>query len=283
MPVDAAELVKRIGDLPPFPAVAMKAIRLSEDPNSSARELQSVIAKDQALTARVLRIVNSAMFSFQREISTLSHAVSILGIKTVRSIIVAASIEDMFTSGGQQSSGLAHQVLWQHAWGAALAARVLSNTIRYHNPEEAFTAGLLHDIGKMVLLQNFPRPYTEIIDRVNRKETTFAEAEMEMFGFTHAQVGSLATAKWTFPKQIVEAILYHHDSPKATAYAKLAAVVSLANGIMIYLGIGFEKNSNLKMDEAPSTQFLLLNGNLLRPLVEEIRLTIAKNQSKTAV
>jgi HD-like signal output (HDOD) protein len=283
MPVDAAEVVNRIGDLPAFPAIAMKALQLSENPNSSARELQGVIAKDQALTARVLRIVNSAMFSFQREISTLSHAVSILGIKAVRSIIVAASMEDMFASGGQQSPGLAHQLLWQHAWGAALASRVLSNTIRYHNPEEAFTAGLLHDIGKMILLQNYSRPYVQIFNLVRREEKTFAQAEMELLGFTHAHVGSLAVAKWTFPKQIVEAILYHHDPPNASRYGKLAAVVSLANSIMVNLGIGLEKDPNLKLDETRSAQFLLLNGSLLQPLVEEIRLTVAKNQGSAGM
>jgi putative nucleotidyltransferase with HDIG domain len=276
--MDAAEVVRQVGNLPAFPAIAMKALQLSEDPNSSARELQSVIAKDQALTARVLKIVNSSMFSFQREISTLSHAVSILGLKTVRSIIVAASMEKMFPSGRQGSGGLAHQLLWQHAWSAALAARVLSNTIRYHNPEEAFTAGLLHDIGKMVLLQNSAYQYSEIINLVHRNEKSFLQAEMEIFGFTHAQVGSLATSKWSFPKHVTDVILYHHDPPSACTYAKLAAVVSLANSIMVYLGVGFEKDPNLKLEENPSARFLRLNGTLLQPLVEEIRLTISKNQ-----
>jgi putative nucleotidyltransferase with HDIG domain len=283
MPIEAADVAKNAGNLPAFPALGMKALKICEDEKASARELQSVISQDQALTASILKIVNSAMFSFQREISTLSHAVSILGMKKVRSIIVAASMGNMFRSRGQSSSGIAHQLLWKHSWGTALAARVLSNTIRYHNSEEAFTAGLLHDIGKMVLLQNHSQTYIEILNIVYKNEKTFVQAESEMFGFTHAEVGSLVTAHWSFPKHITDVILFHHHSPDACRYGKLAAIVSLANNIMVHLGVGFEKDPNLKLDESSSAQFLRLKDALLQPIVEEIQLAISKNQNEAVL
>lgn len=268
------EIANRAGDLPPFPVIAMKALRLSESPDTSARDLQAIIAQDQALTARILKIVNSAMFSFQREVSTLSHAVSILGLQTVRSILVAASVEQMHQSNGARSSGLASQLLWQHSWGAAVAAKTIARCVNYHNPEEAFTGGLLHDIGKVVFLKNHEHSYLDILNSVHRGEKAFHQAETARFGFSHADVGALMAAKWRFPNHLTEAILHHHDHSAATKYSKLAAVVELANLSMVFLEIGFEKNPALKLDKEPAARHLQLSDPLLSSMVSDIQIMV---------
>jgi len=273
--MQAEEIVSRAGDLPLFPQTAMKALRLSENPNSSPKELQAVISVDQALTARILKIVNSAMFSFPREISTLSHAVAILGMQKVRSIIMAASVQNMFESNGSRPPGLASQLLWKHSLGSALAAKALALRIRYHNEEEAFTGGLLHDIGQMILLKNHERDYQDIIQSVVRNKSEFHQAEVDKFGFAHPQVGSLLAARWHFPNQLVDAILYHHDPPSASKYPKLAAVVSLGNLTMRVLEVGFVKDAALKLEESPAALFLRLDAGVLRQVAAEVQPMLA--------
>jgi putative nucleotidyltransferase with HDIG domain len=263
------DIAARVGDLPPFPAIAMKALHLSENPDTSARELQAVIAQDQALTARILKIVNSAMFSFQREVSTLTHAVSILGLQTLRSILIAASVEQLHHGNGARPAGLAAQLFWQHSWGGAVLAKAIARCVNYHNAEEAFTAGLLHDIGKVVFLKNHESRYLEILNLVHRGEQTFRQAESERFGFSHAEVGALVAARWKFPNHLAEAILYHHNHAAAGKYCKLAAVVELANLSLILLQVGFEKDPQLKLAQQPAARFLNLADPLLSALVRD--------------
>ena len=121
MNLDLEKIAAQTGDLPALPAVGMSALEMANDPNVSSRDLQFIISKDQALTARILKIVNSAMYCFQREVSILSHAISILGLDTVRSVIVAASVQSAFQIGGPAGKDLTTQLFWQHSWGAAIA------------------------------------------------------------------------------------------------------------------------------------------------------------------
>jgi putative nucleotidyltransferase with HDIG domain len=270
------QIAKGAGDLPAFPAVAMQALQVSEDPKTSARQLQFIIAKDQALTARILRIVNSAMYSFQREVSTLSHAIAILGFDTVRSIIVAATVRQVFPSGRKSGPGLTNQLLWQHSWGAAVAARAIAVSVGHHNADEAFTGGLLHDIGKMVLLKNREAFYAEILNAVHCGETSFYKAENERFGFSHADVGALLASKWNFPSQLVDAILHHHDAVPPSAGGPLPAIVALSNRMMALMEIGFEKDRDLTLEEEPSARLLELEGPALQKLAAEVELVISK-------
>jgi putative nucleotidyltransferase with HDIG domain len=261
------QVAKSAGDLPAFPAIAMQALQLSEDPKTSARQLQFIIAKDQALTARILKIVNSAMYAFQREVSTLSHAIAILGFETVRSIIVAATVRQVFPTGNKRGPGLINQLLWQHSWGAAVAARAIAVSVGHHNVDEAFTGGLLHDIGKMVLLKNREAFYGE---------TSFHKAETERFGFSHADVGALLASRWNFPSQLVQAISHHHDPVPPSAGGPLPAIVSLSNRMMALLEIGFEKDKNLNLEEEPAARLLELELPELQKLTAEVELMLSK-------
>jgi putative nucleotidyltransferase with HDIG domain len=251
----------------------MAALQLMDRPGVSARELQNVIGQDQALTARILKIVNSAMYSFAKEVSTLSHGIAILGMNTIRSILVAASVEQVFpsASGGKD---LTTKLFWDHSWGAAVAARSIAVRIRYPVPEEAFTGGLIHDIGKMVLLTNRGPRYRDILNDVYRGAATFCEAEFDAFGFSHAQVGAVLAQKWHFPDQLIEAILYHHNCLAAPRHAQLAAIVALADRMMALLEIGFCKDGKLKLEEEPSAGFLKLSASLLTQATADVKAMI---------
>jgi putative nucleotidyltransferase with HDIG domain len=267
-------IASKTGDLPPMPAVAMKALEMTKDLKVSARDLQVVIKQDQALTARILKIVNSAMYSLRREVSTISHAVAVMGMQTIRSVIMAACVQNVFKTGMARSQDLGGKLLQDHSWGAAVAARLIAQQVRYANPEEAFLCGLMHDIGKPVLLQNLPDQYMPILSDVYRGKTTFCDAELASFGFTHAHVGALLGAKWNFPPQLPEAIGFHHEPMSAPNHSRLACIVNLANLLMISIGVGFEKNSNLELNSQPSADFLRLNKQMLEGLAEEVKKAI---------
>jgi putative nucleotidyltransferase with HDIG domain len=268
--LNLTSLVAKVTDLPPMPTVVMKALEMTLDPDVSVHNLQLMISKDEALSAKILRIVNSAMYSLRREVSTVSHAVAVLGIETVKSVLMAASVERVFHG----SKDLGAKLMSDHSWGTALAARAIARRVKYENMEEALVCGLMHDIGKPVLLQNLRTRYTEIISAVYSGSSSFNEMEMLAFGFSHAHVGALLARKWNFPPQLAEAVGFHHDPLSAPKHKKLACIANLANLFMITLGIGFVKNKVLALEKEVSAEYLHLNEPTLVELGMEIETAI---------
>ncbi|MBN1571484.1 MAG: HDOD domain-containing protein [Acidobacteria bacterium] len=268
--VNLSGLIAKVKDLPPLPTIVMKAMEMTLDPNISIRNLQQVISQDQALSAKILRIVNSALYALRREVSTVSHAVAVLGLETVKSVIMAASAERVF----QSAKDLGTKLMSDHSWGTALAARAIARRVRFENPEEALICGLMHDIGKPVLLQNLRPQYTEIISEVYGGSSSFHQLELLAFGFSHAHVGAMLARKWNFPPQLAEAVGYHHNPLSASNYRQLACIVNLANLVMIHMGIGFEKNKDINLEKQPSAEFLKLNGAALVALTSELRVAL---------
>ena len=259
----------------------MTAMQLIDNPDVSVRALQAVIAKDQALTARILKIVNSAMFCFEREVSTLSHAITILGLDTVRSVIVAASVQQIFHMGPAAARDLTTRLFWEHSWGAAVAAKAIAAHTGYPVLEEAFTCGLLHDMGKMVMLKNQSHLYHEILNDVYRGQIDFCEAELQAFGFSHADLGALLALKWNFPPQLVEGILYHHEFAKAPGYCRLAAIASLADAMMVALEVGFRKDKSLILEHELSAAYLKLTAQALNRMAAEVQTMIPTLPGRT--
>jgi HD-like signal output (HDOD) protein len=272
--VDLHDIARRAGDLPAFPSTAMAAMQQIDNHDVSTKELQSIIAKDQALTARILKIVNSAMYCFEKEVSTLSHAIAILGLDTVRSIIVAAAVQQVFQKGISPAADLSSKLFWEHSFGAAVAAKAIAARSNYPVPEEAFSCGLLHDMGKMVLLRNQSCRYPEILNEVYCGKTTFMEAELQAFGYTHSHIGSLLAHKWHFPTQLVEGILYHHDYAGAPTHRRLAAITSLADSMMVVMEVGFLKDKSLKLENEASAQYLNLTAPILQKTLTELQTMI---------
>jgi putative nucleotidyltransferase with HDIG domain len=268
--LDLTALIEKVKDLPPLPVVVMRAMEMTLDPNISVHNLQQVISQDQALSAKILRIVNSAMYSLRREISTVSHAVAILGLETVKSIIMAASVEHVF----QTANDLSTKLMTDHSWGTALAARAIARRVRYENAEEALVCGLMHDIGKPVMLNNLRSRYTEILGQVYNGNSSFHQIELLTFGFSHAHVGALLARKWNFPPQLAEAVGYHHNPISAPSYRQLACIVNMANLLMIHMGIGFENDKNLLLEKQPAAEQLNLDASRLEAIMSEVQTAI---------
>jgi HD-like signal output (HDOD) protein len=275
-PISLERIIAKTGDLPPIPTTALRALEMTNDPQVSVKELQATLAQDQALTARILRIANSSMYGLRREIATVSHAVAILGLDTTRSILAAACVQQVFQTGMVRARDLGTKLLSDHSWGAGLCCRVIAKSLRYQPLEEAFLAGLMHDIGKPVLLKNLADRYMPILNDVYRGETTFYDSELVVLGFSHAQVGSILAEKWNFPPQLAQAIGFHHDPTAAPKYQQLACITALANKIMSFLGIGFEKDPELVVHELESAKALRLDAAAINGILADTNAALAQ-------
>lgn len=236
--------IKRVisvtGNLPPVPHVAAKMMELVGNEETSVRDLQKVISADQALTARILKMANSVFYSFDQKISTLSHAIVILGFRAVQSMAIAASSRSLFVKKGAQF-GLKEKLLWEHSIGAAMGCRQVARLVGYEAEETAFIVGLLHDIGKAVLNQVIPKKYGKIVESVYNEGTSFSEVEMEVLGFDHSHIGALIAQKWNFDWEMVETIAYHHRKEAEESGSALAAILCVANNVCKQMGVGLER------------------------------------------
>lgn len=232
------QFVSRIGDLPSVPAVAATVITLVEDPNASGEDLRAVIERDPALAARILKVANSSLFGFSRRIETLRHAISLLGFRTVKNLVLGASMKETF-----KRFGLTERLLWEHATqAAAVAARLTDHPAIDVEREEAFTAGLLHDLGKIALDNAAPDDYSRAVARAYNDGVSFVDAEREIFGFDHTQLGALVAEKWKLPPRLETVIRLHH-TPEAldglcVEDRRLTALASVATALCTRLGVG---------------------------------------------
>ncbi|MDH7576284.1 MAG: HDOD domain-containing protein [Bacillota bacterium] len=237
MKVSPDQIVQRVRDLPALPQIVARVLKLTDDPDSTVKELNDAICQDQALTAKVLRLANSAYYGFPRRISTIIEAIVILGFNTIRNLVLAVSVHNLLSKevpGYQLGRG----ELWRHSIACAMAARTLARRTRFPSPDQAFIAGLLHDIGKVILSVYVSETFGELIKKVHEAKIPFPQAEEEILGFTHAVIGSKVADKWNLPLPLVEAIAFHHSPLNAKENPKLTVLVHLADALCMMMGIG---------------------------------------------
>jgi putative nucleotidyltransferase with HDIG domain len=224
--------IKRITEsiisLPTLPTVVSKMIQLVDNPKTSASSLARLIYTDQALTARILKLANSAYYGFPREISTVKMAIVVLGFNTVKEMGLSLSVFEVF-KGGENDTTFDISRFWQHSIGCGSAARMLGRRLNYHLTGEAFVAGLLHDIGKIIFRQYLSKEFMTIINKVSEGEVDLDEAEMNIIGTTHSQVGAWLAEKWNLPRIIVDGIAFHHAPWDAQEDRIFVAIVSVAD------------------------------------------------------
>jgi putative nucleotidyltransferase with HDIG domain len=225
-------ILRRIRDIPSLPEVVNRILTLLGQSETPASQIASLIAYDPGLTSKVLRMVNSAAYGFQRQISSIQHGIMILGFNTVRGLVLSASIFKLF-EGRTHPDGLDHHKFWEHSLTTAVIARYLAKSLRVPDVDEAFSAAMLHDIGKVVLDVHLPA-YRDVLQaakklKVPQHGPTFRVLEERLLGITHDGIGALLAAKWKLPVAITEVIQFHHQPDLAQSCPQLVHVVSLAN------------------------------------------------------
>jgi HD-like signal output (HDOD) protein len=256
-----------------MPHVAHKVLELSSDPNSSANQLQKVIADDQAMAARILKIANSALYSCSRKIKTLSEAIVMLGYNSIRSLVVTSASRNLYSSGGKRM-GLKERLLWEHSIGTALGCRLLTQKYQPQLAEEAFLAGLMHDIGKLVLNQQAAAQFDEIVQIVYNENRMFAETEREILGFDHAEVGALVVNKWKLSPLLEKVIANHHNPAALSSDNPLLSILVLANDLCKRLGVGFIENPELDLVGSSPNQLLGISAETIAEVTEKLQSTL---------
>lgn len=230
-------LLKQVRDLPALPDIAMTVMRTADDDKSSTADVARAISRDQALTSRVLRLANSSYYGAIRTVATVSDAVVLLGFRTVRNLAMAASCQELL-AGELSGYHMGRGDLWRHSYCVALLAQSLSKRVRYPVDEEAFVAGLLHDVGKVLLSVHMNSQFTLILNTASKQRIPFIDAEREVLGFDHAEVGARMLAKWNLPVSLVHAVRHHHAPLASKQPTVLACLVHVADIVCLMLGVG---------------------------------------------
>jgi len=202
------KMISSLGELPASPKIVSTVMRLTSDPDTDLNSLERLLSADQSMAAKLLKLSNSSFYGQRKSVSTLKQAILIIGFYTLRSLVVATSIHSMYSGKNQDSL---ENKLWEHSLATATVSRLLAQKLGHIHVEEIFMAGLLHDIGKLVMAQKLRSKYEEVCRIVESKHLRFIDVEEDQLGFSHADVGMVLLNKWNLPRELVNAVYLHHE------------------------------------------------------------------------
>ncbi len=221
--------LRKLEGLPTLPPIVQKLNQMIENENVSLSQIAEVIEKDQVITSKLLRIANSAFYGFPRKISTVQNAIFLLGINVIKILIMTSSIFEIIH---REDIGL-----WEHSIGVAACSKILAEKVFLKEPQEVATAGLLHDLGRVIQKVSFKEEYNKIKNLIE-KGISPLKAEEEILGLDHAEIGAFLLKQWNLPERLVETVLAHHELEKAKEFKKEAAVVHIADVLIHARGYG---------------------------------------------
>lgn len=235
------QLLDKLNDIPTLPMVATKINELINNPNSSSAEIADVLKKDQVITAKVLKLINSPYYGIPGGVTDVKRALAFLGFNTIAQLTLGISVFSLFAN--EKGEDFSLQLFWEHALATAVGSAVIAKMVKYPKPEECFTCGLLHDVGKVVMYQIARDMLKQVVSLAKAKSISFAEAEAELDVPGHAFLGEHIAAKWGLPQIIRDAIRYHHlDVTQATTVLSSSKpaiiIVSLANSLAVTMNLG---------------------------------------------
>lgn len=235
-------IINGIQDLPTLPLVAQKLRDVMEDPLSGAEDAARVIEGDQSLAAKVLSLVNSAYYGLPREITKISEAVPLLGFRATSQLALGISVINLFNEN--DVGKFDREGLWRHSIGCAICAQMIAKKAGYARPEDCFSGGLLHDVGKLVLDQFLHEELIAILEQTDKGELSFLDAERNRLGIDHAIIGEWLARKWKLPLPVVVSIRHHHEPLEerkgfSMSQDHVVDIVRLADTICRYRGLGW--------------------------------------------
>lgn len=218
----------RAKNLPTLPTIALKVNEMLKDYDVSVDQLTAVIEKDQAIVLKLLKLVNSAFYGLKGKVNSIPHAITLLGYNTLRNAVISVSIIDAFKVKSQ-IDGFDLKHFWVHSIEVAVISKYLAEKSCLHAPEEAFTCGLLHDIGKLVQLINLPDIFEAVFSKATAENIPYYDAEMELSTMNHAHIGAYLADKWSLPQDMVDVLKYHHRLRKESSNHNRMVVVHAAD------------------------------------------------------
>lgn len=253
--------IERLDGLPTIPTVVTKLLVMFENPMVSLPEMATFIAQDPVLAAKVLRVVNSPIYGFPGRISSITQALLLLGLNVARGVLLGVSMIEIM-----QGSIVG---LWEHSVGCGIVAGIVAKKKGLKDWQEASVAGLLHDIGKVLLNLKFPDTYKQALVNAGSSDIFIADAEREVFGVTHAEVGAWIGKKWNFPSGLVEQMTYHHKPHMSKHYGLHTAIVHFSDILIRGRGFGFGGDNLVPpVDEAAWRLLNLSDTDIRETLIE---------------
>lgn len=240
-----SNITEKIKNIPSLPEIITKSIEIMQDKNTSANDLSKVISNDIGLTARVLKLVNSAYYGFPKQISTIQQAISILGFTTIKGVILSASIFKMFSDKNNQMFN--YKDFWKHSLLVATGTRKLSKYLENNLKNDIFAAAFLHDIGKIIFAQYDRQNYSQVCKFENLTDKEYMKKEEEVCGLNHCEIANIVAYSWNLPEIFCDIITYHHYPQNSFKFEKECTIVFLSDLIVKSV----MSNENLTNDNIP--------------------------------
>jgi putative nucleotidyltransferase with HDIG domain len=260
--LERKDQILAVKDLPTLPKVLDEVSRLVKDPDSSTEQIAKLISMDQVLSAKVLKMVNSPIYGFSGRISSIHHALVLLGFNVLRGVIVSTSVMDMM-----------HQAmvgLWEHSVGCALASSTVARHVGLKDVEDISVAGLLHDLGKVVTAVQLPELKSSIEAMVKAQDLTYLDAERAVLGFGHDRVNAWIADHWKLPPAIKEGMSYHHKPQLARFYPEVACCVHLGDFMVRVFEYGSGGDDNVLFLEPDALKKLKLRPSDLEAILDQL-------------
>lgn len=252
--------------LPPLPGSVIRILQLLQDVNVTTRSLSNAVSYDPQLTTRILRLANSPIYYQQREVTSIQQAIDIIGLRSLYDILMLGVAASAFSKEIQHS--VIGRIIWEHSLTVALYARELSKIMGMRGAEEVFICGLLHDIGKIMLLRADSENYTNILEKKNESE--MLNWETEIFGYDHSQVGAIVARGWKLPDEVCQVILNHHKAAQSDQSVMVSHLINIADIVANFNGYGLRLEEEEILINSESIIFLNLKTEHLEKAWQNI-------------
>jgi putative nucleotidyltransferase with HDIG domain len=273
------QVIKRVNAVPPLPAAVQRLNEMTGNTEISYEEMADVIATDEVLTTKILRVANSSFYGLSQRVSTISQGVVVLGLQGIRSLSLGVTVFG-FKAGASDACSLKRDTLWRHSLGVASAARTLASHFQLPNWEEAFVGGMLHDIGKIIFMECFPKEYAAVLQQVLTGSKPLEQLENETFGMDHTALGAELCRRWKMPASLSRMVSMHHLTPKEKAFTseqdRMLYAVLIADNITRIAQIGSDGNPNTDSDFLNVVRVMELSSEQLLEFIQMLPTEVHK-------
>lgn len=251
----AEQMVAKIDDLPTIPAVANQILQLLDQPDVQIEEIADLMLSDQAMTARVMKLLNSPVYKPTHEITSLKRALVFLGLRHIRELALTTSMIGAFDKG---SDDFDISAFWEHSFGTGMVAKIIAGIVGYKDVEKAYISGIIHNLGVVFLSAYMRDEFKAVLDSIKDKPVKLIDAEILRYGTSHCEIGLSMARKWNFPEAYCEVIAYHHNPAEATIDPVLCSIVNLADMFCSVRGLDYGGKEWVSFDlhEEPAWQIL---------------------------
>ncbi len=257
--MERAEIVVgAVDDLPTIPIVATKVLQLLNNPDVRVEEIADLMLTDQVMTARVMKLLNSPVYKPTQEISSLKRALVYLGLRHIRELALTTSVIDAFDT---RTGALELNAFWEHSFAVGMVSKIIAKKIGFKDSEKAYISGILHDLGEVFLSSFLRDPFIKVLDHVETHSVKLLDAEEELLGTTHCEIGLSMARKWNFPDSYCDVISYHHNPAQAKVDPVLCSIVNLADLLCTVRGLNYGGRIRLRFNlRAEDAWAILVNA-----------------------